>query len=224
MTWIFKATTDGRGGFVELYAVDPDNLSDWSRALPLRGVGVSLAGVYKGKDAELLLKYVPRHFVTPKRINAFKDLFWVEGKMLVISERFREIIKAHDPGIHHIWPIQVMSKKGVAYPDALYGFVPAVHAAAISETEGDVHITEPSTAPPTKLFPQGVHTRRSTRLRPSWIAAVHPDKVPSQNIWWDHGLTRNYLLLSDVLHDAIVAADLKVIPMKKTTVARCLRS
>lgn len=208
------ATSDGRGGFVELNAVNPETMMDWSKTLP-KDMPVTLSEVYRGKDTPLDIDYVARTFVTPKRITAFKDLFWVENKMLVISERLRDIIEAHDPGVHHIWPIEVLSKKGVAYPDALYGFVPAVHAAAILETEGDVNIREERISPPTKLFPLGGRSPHSTRLEATYDAAVDAEKLPSRHIWWDHGLTRNYLLLSDQLHDAIVAAGLKVIPMKK---------
>jgi len=219
MTWIFRASPDARGGFVELYAVHPETLKDWSKTLPDR-MPTTLSRVYQGKDAPLEVDYVPRYFVKPKRIPAFKDLFWVENKLLVVSERFRSIIEAHDPGVHHIWPIQIMSKKGVAYPDALYGFVPTVHAAAISETEGDVCVEEESTHPPAKLFPMGMWSPRRTRLDVTWGAAVDASKCPPNHIWWDHGLTENHLLLSDNLHEAIVAAGLKVIPMKKTKLAK----
>ncbi len=219
MTWIFKASPDGNGGHVSMHAVDPKTMDDWYKTLASSILG-DLSDAYHGNNIPFQMTHAPRHFVTPKRITAFKDLFWVEGKMLIISDQLRVIIQAHDPDVHHIWPIQVMSKKGVTYPDALYGFVPTVHAAAISETEGDVCVEEESTHPPTKLFPMGMWSPRRTGLDVTWSAAVDASKCPPNHIWWDHGLTENHLLLSDPLHEAIVAAGLKVIPMKKTKLAK----
>ncbi len=150
-----------------------------------------------------------------KKRASFPDLWWGENGLFVISGALHAIIEDHDLGKHHMWPVKMFTKRHEPYPQEFYALVPGVHAAAISEAESDVFVQEERYSAPTKLFPKGGFSPRSSSLNSSWDAAVDVTKQPSGHLWWDHGLTDAYLLASDALHNAIKDAGLKVIPMKK---------
>ena len=213
MTWIFKIETHGRGGHISTSAVDAKTMQSWRVATGGAGLAEN-SEVFNGKDIPLNTNVLPSAFVVDKRRTIFPDIWWGENRLLIISDRFREIIEDHDSSLHHIWQVTMLTKKGAAYPDTFHAFVPGVHAAAISEANSDVQVSEEKHYPPTAILPVSI-SPRSASLNSRWDGTVDLSQIPAHHLWWDHGLTEPYLLLSDAMHDAIVAAGLKVIPMKK---------
>ncbi|MGB3688708.1 MAG: DUF1629 domain-containing protein, partial [Jannaschia helgolandensis] len=133
MTWIIKRTLDGRGGHISTSSYDLRTKS----ASPLRQQSTKMAAVYadifKGERGDLDLALLPKVFVVEKKRKVFPDMWWGENGLFIISDALRRVIEAHDPGKHIIWPVEMLTKRGEPYPGPFFGFVPAVHAAAISE-------------------------------------------------------------------------------------------
>ncbi|MEO0862318.1 MAG: hypothetical protein AAFY65_17055 [Pseudomonadota bacterium] len=174
--------------------------------------------VFHGKQRALTvndieLEKLPRTLILQKSYKQIRDLCWAEGGQIVISDALRQIIEAHDPGQHIIWEQVIRTKRKGPKPGPFFGLIIGPRASAIVEKGDDLQITP-------ERFNEAIgtisaHTSpRIARLR-TFRAWIDPSNVPQQHLWWDHGLTRPYLLMSDTLHDAIVEAELKVIPMKR---------
>ncbi|SEL80771.1 hypothetical protein SAMN04488526_3579 [Jannaschia helgolandensis] len=214
MTWIIKRTSDGRGGHISTSSYDLRTKSGWPLALKSVKMAAVYAGIFKGERGDLDPALLPKVFVVEKKRKVFPDMWWGESALLIISDALRRVIEAHDPGKHIIWPVEMLTKRGQPYPGPFFAFVPAVHAAAISESHSDVRISEERFSPATPVI--SAHTSpRFVHLNYSYDVGVLCKDIPDANLWWDHGLSFPQLLTSDALHDAIVAAGLKVIPMKR---------
>ena len=214
MTWIIKRTSDGRGGHISTTAYDPRTKSDWPLAKQSRKMAAVYEGIFQGKRGDLDPALLPKVFVVEKKRKVFPDMWWGVSGLLIISDALRRVVEAHDPGKHIIWPVEMLTKRGEPYPGPFFGFVPAVHAAAISESHSDVQIDEERFSPATPVMPAST-SPRLVFLNPSYDVGIRRTDIPDANLWWDHGLSVPQLLTSDALHDAIVAAGLKVIPMKR---------
>ncbi|MEM9796743.1 MAG: DUF1629 domain-containing protein [Pseudomonadota bacterium] len=213
MSWIIKSSVGGRGGSISTDAIIPETGEEWGRSIGL-DIASDFSDVFRGGKGQLDLSTVPRTVVVERKRQQFPDIWWGENKLHIISEALHEIIEDHDPGLHIIWPVEMQTKRGEVYPGPFFAFVPGVHAAAIDEDESDANVTEETHYPATATRPGSISPKFSY-LETSWDAVVKSDALPDCHIWWDHGLTRSYLLTSDALHDAIKTAGRKVIPMKK---------
>ena len=212
MTWIIMKAYDGRGGFIDSEAPEwKANVGVHERA--------DASGIFKGDPGRLDPAQMPARFVIPRKRKSFPDLWWGSGGLFVISGALRDLIEAHDPGLHQIWPMEMVTKRDEPYPGTFFGLSVVGRAAAITEEGSHVHVQEAYDSPATATT-SAYHTPRRATLYSTYDTCVDPAKLPAHHLWWDDGLSRPYLLLSDALHDAIVAAGLSVIPMKRTKVLK----
>ncbi|MEO0860841.1 MAG: hypothetical protein AAFY65_09510, partial [Pseudomonadota bacterium] len=174
--------------------------------------------VFQGEQRALTvndieLEKLPRTLVLQKSYKQIRDLCWAENAQFIITDPLRQIIEAHDPGQHIIWEQVIRTKRKGPKPGPFFGLIVGPRASAIVEEGDDLQITP-------EQFNEAIGTMpaytspRTARLR-TYRAWIDPSNVPEQHLWWDEGLTYPYLLMSDTLHDAIVEAGLKVIPMKR---------
>ena len=122
------------------------------------------------------------------------DMYWVEDGLLLISDAFRDIIELLDPGKHHVWPVEILSKRGVPRAEVFHAIVPGVHASSLSEVQSDVYVKESRLMPAVGNFAANV-SPRTARLHSNFDAAYHKTKTQESNLWWDHALRDPYLLL-----------------------------
>lgn len=172
------------------------------------------AEAFKGAKVPLDMNLVPRAQIVIKKRSGFPDLWSGENGLMTISLALKDLIEAHDPGRHYIWPMTLLTKRHVEYEGAHFGFVPGVHTSALDEEHSDVRVEEERFLEATRMT--RAHTMpRTVRLRTYEKAAVHKADLPDAHLWWDGGFTDPYLMVSDSLHDAIKAAGLKTIRMVK---------
>ncbi|UWQ20728.1 hypothetical protein [Jannaschia sp. W003] len=139
------------------------------------------------RDAQLPRRLRPLRHPVP-------DLFATRAGLLVASEAAREVIEAHDPGLHRFWPVDV----GAPH----HGLIVRATGAAITERGSLCHV-EPA-------LPRLGLPRHVTLL--AHAARVDAARLPAANLWWDRALSRPYLLVSDCLAFALEALD--AIPMR----------
>ncbi len=212
MPWIMDKF-GGRTAHISTETVHPETLEPWHEAVGL-GCAVKVARLFHGDQKSLESADLPLAVVVAKARKAFPDMWHAQDDLLIISQALRDIIEAHDPGVHKVWPLRLMEKRGEHYPGPFFGFLPMVHASAISEKHSKVLVSEERVNPATPIMPEYV-SPRSTRLLGRKDGYVYPSKLPSAHVWWDHGLTDNYLLISDALHGAIKDAKLKTLHFEK---------
>jgi hypothetical protein len=203
----------GRTAHISTETVHPETLEPWHEAVGLERA-VKFARLFHGDQKSLESADLPLAVVVAKARKAFPDMWHAQDKLLIISQALRDIIEALDPGTHKIWPVAMMTKRGDRYPGPFFGFMPMVHAAAISEKHGDVMISEEKFYPATPVVAEHVSPRTTTLGRRN-AGFVYSSKLPDAHIWWDHGLTTNYLLISDALHGAFKDAKLKTLHFEK---------
>jgi hypothetical protein len=203
----------GRTPHISTDAVDPETDRPWQDAVGL-DKAVEVACVFHGDEKLFDRTDLPLGFILAKPRKAFPDMWAAQDSLMIISDALRDLIEAHDPGVHMIWPVTMQTKRGERYPGPFFGLVPMVHAAAISEKHGKVMVSEEKLIPATPIIREHI-SPRTTRLSGHDTGHVYPSKLPSAHIWWDHGLTDNYLLISDALHGAIKDAKLKTLHFEK---------
>lgn len=209
MTYIFKKTSDGRGGFIHAEFYDRASGGKWMHAIGLDDAA-ECSQVFKGKNAPLNLDLVPRTMIVEKKRASFPDMWWGEGGLLIISPALKNLIEAHDPGQHYIWPMTLLTKRHVEYEGAHFGFVPGVHASALDEENSDVRIEEERFVEATRMS-RARRVPRKVRLWTYEKAGVRKADLPDAHLWWDASFDKPHLFTSDSLHDAIKAAGLKTI-------------
>jgi hypothetical protein len=125
-------------------------------------------------------------------------MWWGENGPLTISLALKDLIEAHDPGRHHIWPMTLLTKRGVQYEGEHFGFVPGVHASALDEDCSDVRVDD-------QRFVEATHMTRAHWVRRSvllWTyekATVRKADLPDAHLWWDDSFDKPHLFASDSL-------------------------
>jgi hypothetical protein len=206
-------TSDGRGGWIHTEGFDQVSGKKWGQSLP-PGVGAPTSMIFKGENKPLDMDLVPRTQIVIKKRSSFPDMWWGENGLLTISLALKDIIEAHDPGRHYIWPMTLLTKRHVEYEGAHFGFVPGVHASVLDEENSDVRKEEERFVEATRMS-RARRVPRKVRLWTYEKAAVRKADLPDAHLWWDASFDKPYLFASDSLQDAIKAAGLKTIRMVK---------
>lgn len=210
---IMKSSSNRRGGHVSA------STDVYSKRALAGGYGADYNSIFQGfVDASVDLDKVPREATLNVSKPVLPDQFWIENSLLVISDTYRCILEGLDAGVHQIWPMQIIRKRKGPDSGRWFGLNVRGRAAAISEEGSDAKRTKGTE----KLsIPPRVKINHAT-----FQTCVDPDALPAEHLWWDDGLEAEglrfeaILMCSDALHDAVVEAGLKVIPMKKAKLRR----
>ncbi|WP_120502303.1 DUF1629 domain-containing protein [Roseovarius sp. EL26] len=134
---------------------------------------------------------------------------WGGGQRQLASEAFRDVVEAHDPGVHQFVPVQVENSKGEPVEKQYFWFVPGHRIFAMNAEK---------TEPPMKMFPDtpditNPHPGRPAgvyRPRPpveAWKPVFYREIIGDRDLFCDGEYPRK-IFISDLLKQAFEDAGL----------------
>ena len=162
---------------------------------------------------EISTEFVPRT-IKIKRIRWPKDYapfpydFKVRYGDSIVSQEFKDIVEAHDPGVHQFIPITLQDTRGMPMGKDFYWFAPGNRVFALNpdRVQGDV-----------KYYPDrpeliNPHTDRKPAFltqitRKGKTAAFHADRIGDRDLFVD-GEVPGEIFISDRLRTAFADAGL----------------
>ena len=79
----------------------------------------------------------PAELKTDRTYKDLGDLMMVVDGLLVVSEAFKDVVDAMEPGVHQFWPMRFVAPWGKPYDDTLFGMVIGSRLDSFSETDSD---------------------------------------------------------------------------------------
>ena len=139
----------------------------------------------------------------------YQDFTASMGSDTLASAAFRDVVEAHDPGVHQFVPVQVEDAKGGAIEHDYFWFAPGHRIFALDAER---------TSPPMRPYPEGPDWINPHPDRPAmrfdrkqrsetWALVFRADKIGDRNLFCD-GEFRRQIFISDRLKRAFEAAAL----------------
>ncbi|UWQ20643.1 imm11 family protein [Jannaschia sp. W003] len=204
MTYVITVSSvNPRGGFIKA------GNAEWMKHVV--SLDFDISDVIQGKENRLLsLDDVPEYFVLKRARTDLPDMFWGSAQLIIVSERYRDIIEDLDPGVHQMWPMEIRRRRAGPVPGKWFGLNVRARAKTIVKERSSVQVSRGGT----QVF--GIVTRSMTFIdHMKFNLAVDETIEVGHNLWWDNTLDEAALFCSDAFHDAVVEAGLKSIPFKK---------
>ena len=80
--------------------------------------------------------------ISPKARKGKLPDYAIHGMAQVCSQAFRDIVEAHDPGIHQLEPAQIVWKDGTVEPEPYYWLIPGARLWSVDPDESNPALTE----------------------------------------------------------------------------------
>lgn len=180
---------------------------EWGQRAVVAGYGGPYSRIFSGRPGDAIdVKKASHYLIVEKAKPTLPDMFWSAGSLLVVSERYHDIIESLDPGVHQMWQIEMRRKRKGPYPGRWFAVNVRPRASAIQEEGSDIRV---------QPLDDQLQLPRRVWIRDSFKTSVISSGLPYVNLWWDDGIDDSIMICSDRFRDVVIAAGLKSIPFVK---------
>ncbi|GKY87833.1 imm11 family protein [Sinisalibacter aestuarii] len=127
----------------------------------------------------------------------------------IVTSAFRDVIEAHDPGIHQFVPVQIEDGHGDVIDLEFFYFAVGYRVFALDRERSQPPVRHYPTGPDWRNpYDDGPAIRADQRGDPKdWVPVFRSEIIGDRDLFCDGGF-RNRILISDRLKQALEAADL----------------